>query len=214
MGGAPRLSDQQRRALDRLSALPLMASFYLAGGTALGVHLGHRRSVDLDFFSRTPDVDLDAVKAVVASGFDRVEVVSQTDASLHLRCDGLPVDFVRYPYPPIEPPGDVLGLGLAGLRDLAAMKLAAISRRGLRRDFWDLREVVRSGLTLRDCGDAYVQRFGVREADLYHVLRALTYFADAEKDPVFPAGLDSRGWDAIKAFFRAEAPKLVAAGGG
>jgi hypothetical protein len=114
----------------------------------------------------------------------------------------------------IEPPGDVSGLGLAGLRDLAAMKLAAISRRGLRRDFWDLREVVRSGLTLRECGDAYLQRFGVREADLYHVLRALTYFADAEKDPVFPAGLDASGWDAIKAFFLTEAPKLVAAGGG
>ena len=214
MGEPPRLSDEQRRALDRLSALPLMASFYLAGGTALGVHLGHRRSVDLDFFSRTPDADLDAVKAAVAGGFERVEVVSQTDASLHLRCDGLPVDFVRYPYPPIEPPGEAFGLGLAGLRDLAAMKLAAISRRGLRRDFWDLREVLRSGLSLRACCDAYLQRFGVREADLYHVLRALTYFADAEKDPVFPAGLDASGWAAIKAFFLAEAPKLLGGGGG
>lgn len=212
MGDSPRLSDQQRRALDRLSALPLMASFYLAGGTALGVHLGHRRSVDLDFFSRTPDADLDAVKAAVASGFNRVEVVSQTDASLHLLCDGLPVDFVRYPYPLIEPPGEAFGLGLAGLRDLAAMKLAAISRRGLRRDFWDLREVLRSGLTLRECCEAYRQRFGVREADLYHVLRALTYFADAEKDPVLPAGLDASGWIAIKAFFLTEAPKLLVAG--
>ncbi len=214
MGDSPRLSDQQRRALDRLSALPLMASFYLAGGTALGVHLGHRRSVDLDFFSRTPDADLDAVKAAVASGFDRVEVVSQTDASLHLLCDGLPVDFVRYPYPLIEPPGEAFGLGLAGLRDLAAMKLAAISRRGLRRDFWDLREVLRSGLTLRACCEAYQQRFGVREADLYHVFRALTYFADADRDPVLPAGLDAPGWTAIKAFFLAEAPKLLDAGKG
>jgi hypothetical protein len=214
MGDSPRLSDEQRRALDRLSALPLMASFYLAGGTALGVHLGHRRSLDLDFFSRAPDADLDAVKSAVASGFDRVEVVSQTDASLHLLCDRLPVDFVRYPYPPLEPPGEAFGLGLAGLRDLAAMKLAAISRRGLRRDFWDLREVLRSGLSLRECCEAYQQRFGVREADLYHVLRALTYFADAEKDPVLPAGLDASGWTAIKAFFLSEAPKLLGAGKG
>jgi hypothetical protein len=214
MGDSPRLSDEQRRALDRLSALPLMASFYLAGGTALGVHLGHRRSLDLDFFSRGPDADLDAVKSAVASGFDRVEVVSQTDASLHLLCDRLPVDFVRYPYPPLEPPGEAFGLGLAGLRDLAAMKLAAISRRGLRRDFWDLREVLRSGLSLRECCEAYQQRFGVREADLYHVLRALTYFADAEKDPVLPAGLDASGWTAIKAFFLSEAPKLLGAGKG
>lgn len=126
----------------------------------------------------------------------------------------MPVDFVRYPYPLLEAPGEAFGLGLAGLRDLAAMKLAAISRRGLRRDFWDLREVLRSGLSLRECCEAYQQRFGVREADLYHVLRALTYFADAEKDPVLPAGLDASGWTAIKAFFLAEAPKLLGAGNG
>ena len=110
--------------------------------------------------------------------------------------------------------GEAFGLGLAGLRDLAAMKLAAISRRGLRRDFWDLREILRSRLTLRECCEAYLQRFGVREADLDHVLRALTYFADAEKDPVFPAGLDESGWAAIKAFFLTKAPKLVALGKG
>jgi hypothetical protein len=87
-------------------------------GSERGVHLGHRRSVDLDFFSRTPDADLGAVKSAVASGFDRVEVVSQTDASLRLLCDGLPVDFVRYPCAPLEPPGEAFGLGLAGLETL------------------------------------------------------------------------------------------------
>ena len=107
------------------------------------------------------------------------------------------------------PPAQAFGVGLAGVRDLAAMKLAAISRRGLRRDFWDLYEALGTGLTLRACGEAYVQRFGIREADLYHVLRALTYFDDAEKDPVFPPGLDAARWGAIKAFFLAEAPKLV-----
>jgi hypothetical protein len=122
------------------------------------------------------------------------------------------VDFVRYPYPPIEPLARAFGVAVAGVRDLAAMKLAAISRRGLRRDFWDLREALRTGLTLRECGQAYLQRFGVREADLYHVLRALTYFDDAEKDPVFPPGLDATEWNAIKAFFALEAPKLVDAG--
>jgi hypothetical protein len=213
MGEATGLSDEQRRALDHLSKLPILAGFYLAGGTALGIHLGHRRSVDLDFFSRTPNADLDATKREVERCFDRVEVRAQTDASLHLLCDGLPIDFVRYPYPPLEPPAEAFGVGLAQVRDLAVMKLAAISRRGLRRDFWDLREVLGTGLTLRECGEAYVQRFGVREADLYHVLRALTYFDDAEKDPAFPRGLDAPTWDGIKAFFRREAPKLLAAKG-
>jgi hypothetical protein len=91
------------------------------------------------------------------------------------------------------------------------MELAAISRRGLRRDFWDLHEALATGLTLRQCGAAYVQRSGIREADLYHVLRARTYFEDAEEDPVLPSGLDVKRWGAIKAFFCAEALKLVVA---
>jgi len=210
MGDAPGLSDQQHRALDRLSALPAMAAFYLAGGSALAIHLGHRRSLDLDFFSKTPDVDLEALKAAAAACFSQVQVVAQTDTALRLLCDQVPIDFVRYPYPPIEPLGQALGVELAGLRDLAAMKLSAISRRGLRRDFWDLYEVLRTGLTLRECGAAYVQRFGVREADLYHVLRALTFFDDAEKDPVYPPGLDPTRWGDIKTFFLSEAPKLLA----
>ena len=210
MGDASGLSDEQRSALGRLSEIPMMAGFYLAGGTALGIHLGHRRSIDLDFFSRTPSADLDAAKASIAHSFDRVEVIAQTDGSLHLLCDGLPIDFVRYPYPPLDPPDEALGVGLAQLRDLAVMKLAAISRRGLRRDFWDLREIVETGLTLRECGAAYRQRYGVQEADLYHVLRALTYFDDAEKDPTYPRGLDAVAWGSIKTFFRREAPKLIA----
>lgn len=210
MGDASSLSYVQRSALDRLSKLPIMTSFYLAGGSALGVHLAHRRSVDLDFFSRGPTADLGLVKVAVADCFDRVEVIAETDAALHLLCDGLPIDFVRYPYPLLEAPGEAFGLGLAGLRDLAVMKLSAISHRGLRRDFWDLFEILQTGIALRECGQAYVDRFGVREADLYHVLKALTYFDDAEKDPAFPSGLDELRWGQIKAFFRKEAPKLVA----
>ncbi len=211
MGDPPGLSDEQRRALDRQSKLPVMAEFYLAGGTALGIHLAHRRSVNLDFFSRTPNADLDATKRALEACFDELVVRSQTDVSIHLLCDGLPVDFVRYPYPPLDAPTSAFGLGLATVRDLAVMKLAAISRRGLRRDFWDLFEALGTGLTLRECGEAYVRRFGVREADLYHVLRALTYFEDAEKDPAYPRGLDAAKWEAIKVFFRKEAPRLLRA---
>ena len=210
MGDAPGLSDEQRRALDRLSQLPIVAAFYLAGGTGLAVHLSHRRSADLDFFSREPVADLEAVKRAVETAFDRVEVRAETDAALHLLCDGLPIDFVRYPYSLLDPVSDAHGVALAGVRDLAVMKLSAISRRGLRRDFWDLYEALRrTGLPLRACGEAYVTRFGVREADLYHVLRALTYFEDAEKDPVFPPGLDQSTWESIKTFFRRAAPELV-----
>jgi hypothetical protein len=49
----------------------------------------------------------------------------------------------------------------------------------------------------------------ISNADLYHVLRALTYFEDAEKDPVYPRGLTPARWERIKKFFLAEAPKVL-----
>jgi hypothetical protein len=90
------------------------------------------------------------------------------------------------------------------------MKLAAISRRGIRRDFWDLYAIGQHGaVSLGESGAAYVRRFGVAEADLYHVLRALTYFDDAEKDPVFPRGMQPADWETIKRFFRQAAPSIL-----
>jgi hypothetical protein len=213
MGEPARLAKEQLRALDRLSRSPEIGKFYLAGGTAIAIHLGHRRSFDLDFFSVSRDVDFARLKAAVREVFDQVTVVGESDVWARLLCDETPIDFVRYPYSPLEPPSiGPSGVALAGLLDLGTMKLAAISKRGFRRDFWDLSSILRDGLTLQQICQAYVRKFGVAEADLYHVLRALTYFDDAEKDPIFPPGLGAAEWEAIKTFFRAEAPKLVLRG--
>ena len=120
------------------------------------------------------------------------------------------VDIVKYPYAPLEPPGKgPHDFPVAGLSDLAAMKLAAIAGRGLRRDFWDLYEILRSGLTLEDAANAYRRRFGRDEADVYHVARALTYFADAEADRLRPQGMTPALWRRIKAHFVETAPRLL-----
>src|SRR5262249_11045226 len=132
--------------------------------------------------------------------------------SLHTECDLVAIDFVKYPYPPLDRPIATTGrVAIASLRDLGVMKLAAIARRGLRRDFWDLFEILqREGMSLSELGASYVERFGVAESDLYHVLKALTYFHQPEADPVLPAGLSPARWRAIKAFFARDAPKLIA----
>lgn len=213
MADTSRLPEAQRRALGRLKSVPALAEFYLAGGTAVAVHLGHRISLDLDFFSVRPDVDLDLVRDSVRHAFSEASTVAQTDAAVQLLCDGTPIDFVRYPYPPLrafERTSD--GLAVAALLDLATMKLGAISRRGLRRDFWDLAEIVRrGGVSLEEACGAYRERYGVAEADLYHVLRALTWFEDAERDPVYPAGLTEAAWCELKELFVREAPRLLTA---
>jgi len=120
------------------------------------------------------------------------------------------VDLVRYSYPPLSPPAPgPLGSPVADLKNLAAMKLAAIARRGLRRDFWDLHAICEAGMSLEDACRGYRARFGKTQADLYHVIRALTYFDDAEKEPALPAGLTPDHWDRIRAFFVTSTPPLL-----
>ena len=129
---------------------------------------------------------------------------------LALKVGDVPVDLVRYPYPPLEKPKPGPGgFPVAGLRDLAAMKLSAIARRGIQRDFWDLQEICRRKVPLEEAARAYRRRFGKTDADLYHVQRALTWFEDAERDPRKPAGLSPEHWERIKAWFRQEAPRLL-----
>ncbi|MCC7387123.1 MAG: nucleotidyl transferase AbiEii/AbiGii toxin family protein [Deltaproteobacteria bacterium] len=204
------VAKDQQRALGELSALAGINRFYLAGGTAIAWHLGHRRSRDLDLFSLDGEVDLANLKRGLERSRIELEVVSEGEASLKVRVLGVPVDVVRYPYRLLEPPvAGPAGFPVARLTDLGAMKLAAVSTRGIYRDFWDLFEIARDQVPLTQLVMAHRRRFGLRKADAYHLARALTYFEDAERIRRFPAGLTPVRWAEIKAFFRAEAPKLL-----
>jgi hypothetical protein len=174
--------------------------FYLAGGSGIAWHYRHRRSNDLDLFSESA-ADLGRIERRVRK-LAGSEIVSLSEATIKLELDDTVVDIVSYPYPPLEPPGPgPAGARVASPIDLGVMKLAAVARRGIRRDFWDLEVLIENGLALPTLAKAYVQRFRVSESDLYAVLRSLTYFEDAEKDAAYPEGLTPRSWAALKRFF-------------
>lgn len=210
MARAPGLAKEQQRALDRLRSAHDLPDTYVAGGAAVAFHLSHRQSRDVDLFTFAPDAPLDPFRALARDAPSEIEVTSGTDAALHLRVHGTPVDVVRYPYPLLERAAEgPVGWPVAGLLDLATMKLAAIAKRGLRRDFWDLSEIVRAGISLRIAGEGYRRRFGKAESDLYHVWRSLTYFDDAERDPTLPEGMTEELWETIERFFEDRAAELV-----
>jgi hypothetical protein len=98
---------------------------------------------------------------------------------------------------------------LASVRDLGAMKLSAIATRGIRRDFWDAFVMARSGHSLARMAADYRTKFGKEASDLYHVLRALTYFDDAEGDPIFPRWHDAGALEDVRAYFAREGPRLL-----
>jgi hypothetical protein len=212
MAGRIQIPEDQRRTLDRLRPASETLGLYLAGGTALAIHLGHRISRDLDLFSRDASLDLERVRSRLVE-LPNSEVTSLSDATLTLRVNEIPVDVVRYPYPLLNP--TIAGPGafpIASLEDLVTMKLSAAARRGIRRDFWDLFEIFQGGeLTLDTALASYARRFGVKESDRYHVIRSLTFFDDAEANAIFPDGLTGETWEEIKRWFLEAAPRALRA---
>lgn len=210
MADVDELEADQRRALDCVAPLTHQLGLYLAGGTALAFHLHHRYSRDVDFFSFQPQLDLEQVRSSLVALTD-VEVDSMTDATLRVRVAGVPVDIVRYPYPLLNPPLEgPAGVPVAQLQDLATMKLSAAARRGIRRDFWDLYVMFqRATPTLDQALEDYKRRYGVNESDVYHVLKALTYFADAESEAIYPRGLTEDKWQEIKQGITAEVRRTL-----
>lgn len=197
------LPAAQRDALRRLGPAADGSGFYMAGGTALALQLGHRVSVDFDWFREERIEDPLALAAALG-----VEVEATTADTLHAVSGGVKSSFFTYRYPLLSPLVDARGYGcrLASVRDVAAMKLAAISQRGTRKDYHDLVAIGRSGLDLDAMLRAYRDKFAVR--DIGHVLAALTWFDDADRDaePV----LESRDdWDDVKAGLRAWVKQLA-----
>lgn len=206
------VSLAQRRALARLSALPVADELFLAGGVAVAWHFDHRSSQDLDLFSRSGGFDLERASSALRESFGRrFRVVARTDVALHALVDGVDVDIVRYRYRSLSPSrAFAFGIRVASVRDLAVMKLSAIATRGIRRDFWDLAVMLQSKrVTLASALDDYSVKYGVAEADRYHVLRALTWFDDAERERVLPRGLTRARWEDLKRYFLDLVPRTV-----
>ena len=94
--------------------------------------------------------------------------------------DNVKVDFVNYSYPWLQNQLLFDGIRLAGIEDIAAMKLAAITGRGSRKDFIDLYFLIQE-LNLNELFDFYKNKY--QDGSEYMVLKSLTYFDDAESDP-------------------------------
>jgi len=138
-------------------------------------------------------------------GFDTVETPRGT---LHGKVGSVRVSFLSYAYPLIRPaiPLEGYGCNLAAAEDLVAMKLAAIAQRGARRDFVDLRFLLDSGFGLPRALELYRRKF--QTEDVGHLLVALSYFDDAETDPM-PRMLVPFDWEKLKESFRKDVRKAL-----
>ena len=188
----------QIRLLHRAGRSLAERGFYLGGGTALAVYLGHRVSMDLDWFTSLPMGDaLMLAESLRREGLGLV-TVRTAPGTLHATMGGVQVSFFEFRYPLLQPvtPWKEMGCRLASLDDLACMKLAAIAQRGERKDFCDLYALGTKHRPLRELIRLYQRKFDVQ--DISSVLYGLVYFDDAESGPM-PRMLLKVRWDTIKA---------------
>lgn len=202
------ITEAQRSALAKLAGA-LEPDTYLAGGVALALTLRHRSSRDLDLFV-PHEFDADALLERLSAEVSGVRAVGRARGTLHLEVSGVPVSVLAYRYPLLAPPrpNAEVAVPVAALEDLACMKLSAIAGRGAAKDFWDLEELLDRGVaggTLAGLLALYRTKFPVD--DVGHAVRALSYFGDADAEPL-PLGLIPERWRAIKAAFRARVKAL------
>lgn len=178
-------------ALERLRGPLAGKGFALVGGTSLALRLGHRLSVDLDFFtleSFRPNDLLDAL------GLSTERVTDKSASSLQLTVGGVKVEFLRHAYPLLEPHEIVSGIEMYSLRDVCAMKLNAITNRGAKKDFFDVAALL-GRFPLSGMLEDYCLKYGVSHR--FIVIRSLVWFDDAEEEPN-PVSLDGTSWEAVK----------------
>ncbi len=171
--------------------------FYLAGGTALAVYLGHRISVDLDWFTSSPFDDAMLIAQSLRHSGIQFEIEQMSSGTLHGNVQGVRVTLWQYQYPLIQPlkHWGEMDCDLAALEDLACMKLSAIAQRGARKDFCDIYALGTKCFSLREMLDFYQKKFAIQ--DIGSVIYALAYFDDAESERM-PRMLWDVKWGDIK----------------
>lgn len=199
------IPDSVAQILGNLREHNVLEQFYLAGGTGLALHLGHRRSRDLDFFTIEEFHEERLLHEVQQlSGFS---VRARERQTLHVEIEGAKVSFLGYPYPLLFPCETCLGVPVADPRDISCMKISAIASRGTKRDFIDL-WIVANQHGLDQILALFKEKFAQADYSRVHVLKSLAFFDDAEKDPL-PEMLVPLSWEEVKAYFRRVVPRSL-----
>jgi predicted nucleotidyltransferase component of viral defense system len=179
--------------LKELQQTEFLQTFNLVGGTALALQIGHRKSIDIDLFGRT-DFESSELNTKLNALQREIKIIKNSKNINIYSIDQIKVDIVNYHYPWLQPTLTMNGLKLASIEDIAAMKLAAVTGRGTKKDFIDLFFLLKK-YSLYDLIDFYNRKYA--DGSVFMVLKSLTYFEDAESDPL-PEMLLPFDWEFMK----------------
>lgn len=184
----------------------LPAKTYLAGGTSLALQLGHRISVDFDFFTPINFNQGNLIQKLSKIG----KFTSENEAPNTLlgKFENISFSIFTYKYPLLSKAIDFNGVSLASPKDIGAMKIAAIMDRGTKKDFIDIFFLGKFGLTTDNLLDLYDQKYKLLENHLYSIIRSLGYFVEANASEM-PPMIEKVSWEEIEKFFKKESLRLA-----
>lgn len=199
------LPSNTKKALDFLSLQNWLkeSKWYLAGGTALALSAGHRKSLDLDFFNTQKNIDNDDLLNNFLENKEWNTNLNKKN-TIYGELFGAKVSFIAYPF--FIPKQNYLLYGsikVLALKDIAVMKIIAISQRGRKRDFFDLFWLAHNIEPLENIILKLKEQYPSVAHDYHHILKSLVYFTDAETDPE-PEIYFKANWKEVKKFFKKE----------
>jgi hypothetical protein len=183
--------------------------WYLAGGTALALQVGHRESVDLDFFTSQPTFQETNLERDLLSTNQWVTSLREK-GTVYGTLMGAKMSFIAYPF--FIPYSTILQCGMVRIlppSDIAAMKIIIISQRGRKRDFIDLYWCcTHMQESLERLVERALEQYPGEGHNIPHIIKSLAYFDDAEEDPM-PKLFVKLEWGTIKKYFQREAAALA-----
>lgn len=171
----------------------------------MAVELGHRKSIDFDWFSKE-DFSNSEIKEIL-SGLGVFVLSGESDGTIHGILDEVKVSFLRYRYNLLFPLVSFENVHLADERDIAGMKIDAISSRGSKKDFIDLFFLLKK-YSLAELIEFFEKKYSEIKYNRLHILKSLAYFADAENDPM-PIMVEPLEWEKVKELIAQEARALL-----
>ena len=166
--------------------LPLFESFkekfYLAGGTALALVLGHRDSIDFDFFTQE-EFSTEELYLKIQNVFKEktIKKIQEEENTLTILIDDVKISFFSYPYKILDEFINTKYLQIASIKDIGCMKLSTITSRSTIKDYVDLYYILKQKKIdelLSGCSEKFPQ------LDRMLILKSLVYFNDIEDTPL------------------------------
>ena len=183
-------------ALNNIRQIADIQSFYLSGGTALSLQLGHRESEDLDFFTKTAFQPQILQQRLLQYG--ELQEVMIDDGTLNVFMNKVKLQLLYYPYDLLESLIPYNGIYLSSVIDIACTKLITISARGSKKDYIDLYMILQN-MSLQELFAKLEKKYKNVEYNIPHILKSLVYFNDADEQPMPRMHIDLT-WEYVKSY--------------